>query len=287
MILAQACVSVLVQLHDRDELNDVGKDAPLARYAAEHWVRHAQFEDVALRIKGMEYLFDMDKPYFAAWRQLHDIDTFPSDVSVFYEFTPIWKCGANTPLYNAALCGFPNLVERLIVKHPQHVGTIGGYYMTPAVAALAGRHFQVAQILHRNGSSVDPRGHLGKSPLHSAAYFEDLEIVQVLLDCGVDVNAQDILGHTPLDFASLGHFNDPRVVRSLLDYGADPNVGALDGLTPLHRASQNGRVEIARLLVEHGASVGMRDKWGRTPLDVASGKRRDEIMELLVQYYVK
>jgi ankyrin repeat protein len=108
----------------------------------------------------------------------------------------------------------------MIVKHPQHVNAIGGYYMTPAVAALAGRHFELAQALHRSGSSVDPPGHLLKSPLHSAAYYEDLEMVQVLLDYGVDVNSQNLMDQTPLEFALLRHAND-RVFRLLHDHGAD------------------------------------------------------------------
>ena len=46
-ILAQACVSVLLQLDGHDDLDDRKKNAPLAVYAARYWVRHAQFEDVA------------------------------------------------------------------------------------------------------------------------------------------------------------------------------------------------------------------------------------------------
>src|SRR6266567_8172027 len=65
-ILAQACIGVLLQLGDHDEQDSV-ENGPLAGYAAEYWVRHAQFEDVASRIKGMDYLFDLDKPHFAAW----------------------------------------------------------------------------------------------------------------------------------------------------------------------------------------------------------------------------
>jgi ankyrin repeat protein len=71
-------------------------------------------------------------------------------------------------------------VELLIAKHPEHVGAIGGYCVTPAVAALEGGHFQLAQLLHHNGSSLDPCRSLGKSPLHSAAYYRDLKMVQVL-----------------------------------------------------------------------------------------------------------
>ena len=71
-VLAQASLGVL--LRDPD-VNSHADSAPLAGYAAEHWVTHAQVENVASRVRdGMEYLFDPDKPYFEAWVQLHDID---------------------------------------------------------------------------------------------------------------------------------------------------------------------------------------------------------------------
>ena len=284
-ILAQTCLGILLREDNLAEDSNVEKRSPLAGYAAKHWVRHAQFEDVASRIKGMEYLFDPDKPYFSAWRQLHDID-IDRPGSVFFQFTSHWKSGASTPLYYAALCGLSNLVEQLIVKYPQHVDIIGGYYRTPAVAALEGRHFELAQALHRNGSSVDPRGRSGISTLHSAAYYGDLEMIQVLLDYGVDVNAKENDGCTPLDYV-LKHRSkdlDPRVVPFLLARGTDPNVEANDGLTPLYRASESGRIEITRALVEHGASVEVLDEQGRTPVDVASGEQRDEIIKLLLEH---
>ena len=272
-ILAQSCVSVLLSLDDHDEQNNVGKNAPLTVYGAAYWARHAQFEDVASRIKGMEDLFDLDKPYFAAWRRLHDMDINLNFGSVFYQFRQTSEPGANTPLYYAALCGFANLVEHLMAKHPQHVNAVDGNYMTPAVAALAGRHFQLAQLLHRNGSSVEPRGSFENTPLHFAAFYGDIEMVQVLLEYGVDVDAQNSYHCTPLTFASLGgHQNEPRVARLLIEHGADPNTldADADGMTPLHRASRRGRIEMVRLLIELGANVEMKDKWGRTPLDLVS-----------------
>jgi hypothetical protein len=283
-ILAQACVSVLLQVDDHDERDDVEKMAPLAVYAAEYWVRHAQFEDVVSRIKGMEDLFDEDKPYFVAWSRLYDIDIESSSGSVFYQFTEE-KFGKKTPLYYAALCGFANLVEQLMAKHPQHVNAIGGCYRTPAVAALAGRHFEVAQVLHRNKSSVEPKGISENTPLHSAAYYGDLEMVQVLLDYGVDVNAQNGIGDTPLDYASSnGHRNDAGVARLLIAHGADPNSRNMGGFTPLHEASNCGRIEIVGLLIEHGANV-VKDYWGRTPMHVAGGGRqREEIIKLLSEH---
>ena len=286
-ILAQSCLSILLRQDDFVEGSSVEKRSPLAGYAAEHWVRHAQFEDVASRINGMENLFDLDKPYFTAWRELHDIDTDRHD-SVFFQFTSD-QSGENTPLYYAALCGFSNLVGQLIVKHPEHINATGGYYRTPAVAALTERHFELAQVLYRNGSSVDPQGLVGISTLHSATRYWDLEMVQVLLNYGLDVNAKNDWGQTPLNYAL--KFNpedvDPSVVRLLLDHAADLNLQAEDGLTPLYHASKHGMVEIVRLLVERGASIEVQDSEGTTPLDVASGEHRDEIIKLLLEHRAK
>ena len=288
-ILAQACMSILLQLHNHDEQDDVDKYSPLARYAAEYWARHAQYEDVVSRIKGMEYLFDVDKPYFAAWCQLHDIDTRPSNSSALYSIT-YKKSDSTSPLYYAALCGFSNLVEQLIVKHPEHVYALGGCFVTPAVAALAGRHFKLAEVLHRNGSSLDPiRAGMGWTPLKCAARYGDLEMVQVLLDYGVDANSRGDGGvTTPLFQASCGE--DSRVVRLLLDHGADPNTRSHWGATrttPLHAALEGGKIEIARILVEHGASAEAKNSEGRTPLDCASEERRDEIIKLLSEHRTK
>jgi hypothetical protein len=128
-ILAQACVSVLLQ---SDDLR-----SPLAPYAARHWVSHAQFKHVSLRVKGMIYLFDEDKPHFRSWLRLYDIDTKPDASSIFPMFISFNESEAG-PLYYAALCGFHDVALYVINKHHQHVNTRGGYYVTPLVAALAG-----------------------------------------------------------------------------------------------------------------------------------------------------
>ena len=66
-ILTQACLRVLLHLDDNGNQESI-QQIPLATYAAEHWVEHAQFQDVASCMKnGLETLFDHDEPHFAAW----------------------------------------------------------------------------------------------------------------------------------------------------------------------------------------------------------------------------
>ena len=272
--LAQACLGVLLQTY-----NDVGDHTPedqplvLAQYAARHWATHAQVEDVSpcLR-KGMECLFDREKPHFEAWRRLYDIDTRPPFDSTFFLFR--LSKSAAAPLYYAALCGFHDLAEHLIIKYPQDVNTSGGYYVRPLVAALAGRHFKTADLLRSYGADPNCQRKDKKTPLHSAAYRGDLEVVQKLIEYNADISAVDSEGRTPFYLASEGlHLRDRTVLRLLQEHGADINTRAKNGSTPLHLAMRLGAPEVVCLLLENGADVNAQQEDGLTPLHFASSYR--------------
>ena len=66
-------------------------------------------------------MVDLDMPDLAAWVQLYDIDTHPVEGSSSLFFFAVYSKSGATPLYLAALCGFQDLVEHLVVKYPQHV----------------------------------------------------------------------------------------------------------------------------------------------------------------------
>lgn len=283
IILAQACMSVLLRLDSRVVERDVKHNSPLASYAAEHWVAHAQYQKVSSCIrKAMESLFDLDKPYFEAWLQLHDMDSDPGGTT-FHLFTPVEKSRA-TPLYYAALCGFQDLVEHLIVN-PEDVNATGGYCATPLIAALHAGHSQTAKFLRDNGAHPNVTGYQGRTPLHAAAWHGEFEMVQVLLGSKADVNAQTAVGETPLHFTSRGRSGTglslPKIARSLLEHGADVNTVRNDRFTALHLAARDGKVEVVRVLLEHGADVGAETWDGKTAFQLAPGEEGTEIKKLL------
>jgi hypothetical protein len=278
-IMAQACLGILLQSGDRFEHTGAGHRSPLARYAAEYWVMHAQFKNVSSNVRqAMESLFDEDKPYFSAWLELHDMDSELQHSSTFYWFAPFTKSPAG-PLYYAALCGFQDIVQHLVVKDPRKVNASGGCYVTPAMAALVKKHFQSAQLLHRHGSSVDPRGHFRRTPLHSAAYNGDLEMIQVLLEYQADIDARNSAGDTPLQEAVF--FGRHEAVQLLFEYGANPNIPDDYGVTPLHLASKRGKSKVVNLLLDHGVDVDAVDKSGKTASQLALEYGHDEIVTLL------
>jgi ankyrin repeat protein len=199
-----------------------------------------------------------------------------------------------TPLYYAALCGFDDLVEHLVVKYPQHVNTSGGFYVTPLFAALAGRRFQTAKLLRHKGAHGNARGCYGRTPLDSAAWYGDLEMVQVLLDYKPDVNSQDDDGWTPIiSLSNCSAFegtllNIPQlfhdVARLLLEHGADVNARNEHGSAPLHGAAGAGRVDVVRVLLEHGANVGAENCEGKTPLHAAAENERVDVVRVLLEH---
>ena len=143
--LAQACLDVLLQ--PEIEEGAAIRKSPLLGYAAEHWVTHAQSGGVSPCLqKAMEYLFDSDKPHFAAWLRIHDIDTEPRPDSPFEHFSLDYK-PTTTPLYYAALCGFQDLVQHLLDRYPHHLNAHGGWFVTPLVAALAQGHLRTVEFL--------------------------------------------------------------------------------------------------------------------------------------------
>jgi hypothetical protein len=295
MVLAQACLGVLLQPGNHVEEEAIKKRSPLLEYAAEHWVTHTQFAGVSscLVQKAMEYLFDPDKPHFAAWLEIHNIDTEPGPDSYLYAFTADHEPAS--PLYYAALCGFQDLVQHVLDKYPQHLNSHGGWYVTPLVAALARGYFQIAEFLRQNGADVDVLGFSGKTPLISATWFGDLNMVQRLLDFKANVNAKTKYSWSALHFVSM---RDPlqcrrhpqwfsHIAQLLLQHGADVDARGNHCTTPLHMAVVNRRVEVVRVLLEHGANVDAENHEGKTPSQIAAAMGHREITEILLEYGAK
>jgi ankyrin repeat protein len=316
--LAQACLGTLLRL-DKHAGKKGSKCFPLAKYAAQHWVKHAQFEDVSSRVRdGMDDLFDNSKPHFSAWLRTHDIDERWDD------FASWDRNSVGSPLYYAAFCGFYDLAERLIIKHPEQVNLAGGFILAPLPAALSKRHFRVADLLSKHGAVVDiqdqnawtplhvtttnlesvditrwllkhganasAQSHFSQTPLHHATHNADLETVRVLLEYKSDTGLRDTSeGHTPLHeiLRHVGPSTERKVLEIvwlLLEYGADPNTRRSDGLTPLHRASSYGSLWVTRQLLRHGANIDEKDEEGRTPFKIASLCGHGEIMKLLLEH---
>ncbi|KAN0127958.1 hypothetical protein V8E53_014212 [Lactarius tabidus] len=311
-LLAQASLAVL--LRDPD-VNGHADRGALAEYAAKHWMIHARVENIASQVRdGMEDLFDLDKPYFEAWVQLHDLD---AEHRNSFQNMPDSEPGAR-PLYYAALCGFLELVEHLTLKYPQYANARGGFCGTALHSASFEGHLQVVRLMLRHGVDVNVRdsgedttlllaswkghGHViqcllehganvelrdpyGNTPLTLAASHGHVDAVRILLEHNADVNSQDNRGQTPLhDVVGDESFkaDRPQIARLLLKHGANPNARNHQLQTPLHLVSVGPvLLDVLRVLLEHGADLDAEDKDGNTPLQLSLKGGHDEVTRLL------
>jgi len=106
-----------------------------------------------------------------------------------------------------------------------------------------------------------------ETALHSAARCNKRRIVEILIDHGAFVDAQDSSGETPLN--EVAGKRNLEIVQILTSAGANVNIGNRYGHTPLWRAANMGRAKIVEVLLSAKANVNAPDNKGRTPLDIA------------------
>ena len=106
------------------------------------------------------------------------------------------------------------------------------------------------------------------TPLCVAAEMGHEEIVKLLLEEGIDVDAQGGEYGNALQAASCG--GHKQIVKLVLQKGADTTKRSNKGWTPLYSAARNGHLDGVMLLVEKGVDTSVSSNTGCAPLNVAA-----------------
>uniref|UniRef100_A0A0X3P756 K Homology domain-containing protein n=1 Tax=Schistocephalus solidus TaxID=70667 RepID=A0A0X3P756_SCHSO len=184
--------------------------------------------------------------------------------------------------------------------------------------ACNGGFVDLARLLLERGADKEHRDKKSYTPLHTAVYANQRQIVSLLLDYGADIEAQvertkdtalsiacshgrleiaeellnrgankehrNFSDYTPLSLAASGGFVD--VIQLLLRHGAEINsrTGSKLGISPLMLASMNGFTAAVRVLLEHGSDINAQIETNRnTALTLACFQGQHEVVQLLVE----
>ncbi|KAJ3093695.1 Serine/threonine-protein kinase plk1 [Phlyctochytrium bullatum] len=151
-----------------------------------------------------------------------------------------------TALHWAAVYGHEDVVSFLIERGADVNCSDDLLKNTPLMEAAEREHLQVVQVLVENGASIEAENQNGQTPLYLAVSEGHADIVRFLLDKGADVNRCNAYNKTPLvEAASRGHL---RAVQALVDRGADADCRDRDGMTACDWAWKNGHTDIADYL---------------------------------------
>jgi len=186
-----------------------------------------------------------------------------------------------TPLHFAAWQGQYH-TAKLLIEHGADVNATTNWGGTPLMYAsgsergscltspcsvspgLSEGHLTVVALLIENGADVNNTGKYGSTALGSAAICNAVDVAQLLIKHGADL---DVRGnqYTALEMASS---RGPDVAILMIKSGAKVNTwDRYTKTTPLHSAVQCSHQELIKVLLQHGANPNAKDQFGKTPYD--------------------
>ncbi|OXU22974.1 hypothetical protein TSAR_008555 [Trichomalopsis sarcophagae] len=123
------------------------------------------------------------------------------------------------------------VVAALVARGAEIHRTVGENLSTALHLSVECDNIEVANVLLRNGSNVNAVQSNGKTCLHLAAARKSFKMIKTLLDNRADPDVQDLSGNTALHLACW--YDDFETATQLLDYGADINIVNSKGSTAL------------------------------------------------------
>ena len=141
---------------------------------------------------------------------------------------------------------------------------------------------QAAALLTDHGIPVDG-WEPGCNPLWYAVQGRCEDLVNFLLDNGANVNGT-LPNIPPIVLCNLTKFEEGvKILQILLDRGANIDAQDPEGWAILHKAARETSEKTTRMLVKRGAKTRLKDDEGRKPIDLCmdtgKGRRIAKLLE--------
>lgn len=156
---------------------------------------------------------------------------------------------------------------------------------TPIHYAAKSGHLEIVKILISNRVDKEIKTSFGLTPLLVGAEFGHAEIVKFLLEERAEKNVKTIPDNhcmNALHYAAVGGFAD--VVQILLDAGINKELQTTSGATALHFAVSSGNAKVVEILLMSGVDKEVKTALGHDILYLAASKSKKEVLLLLLKW---
>ena len=152
-----------------------------------------------------------------------------------------------------------------------------------AIDNCENNYFEVIELLINNGADINShQSYLKETPLHRmcARTKPKISLVQLLLDRGAEVNAENISGKTPVFYCNFSY--SVELLNLLLKYGADVKHTDKYNNTLLHddylSCNTETFEEFLKVIMSLGFDINSQNKQGHTPLYLCKNKYIESIL---------
>lgn len=165
-------------------------------------------------------------------------------------------------IHNAAASGNTELMELVLDDGFDIDDECSDGWTALHWAVLRGQ-VEAAELLLDRGADPNPSRRDGLTPLHETLRHWDPELARAIVEAGADLEAAaTATGQTFLHRATLAGLTEG--VEMVVESGANVNAEDDAGMTPLHYAARYGHRGIADYLREHGATAtNLEENYGR------------------------
>lgn len=251
------------------------KGHELLNYAALHWCQHLRRLDSSQsNSEALQLACDL-------------LIKFPKNLDSWYQVVVCLSNGNRkyapgfSGLHVAGSWGLYDLACMLL-ESGQDINSIWNDN-TPLMSAIwrsdpapAAERIRLIHLFLQKGANVNASRNDGFTALLIASYKGLVDIAELLLGAGADVNVCRVSnGWTPLHHACDKNYID--IVDMLLKRHAQLDCRSLVGETPMHKAAASGFTEPIELLLEHRASIDPTNQDGEQPIHTAAQAGKKEV----------
>ncbi|XP_043577378.1 DNA-binding protein RFXANK isoform X3 [Chiloscyllium plagiosum] len=151
--------------------------------------------------------------------------------------------------------------------------------------AAQGDLAQLMSNLQQGSSLLNVADERGFTPLMWAAAFGEMAVVKFLLQMGADPHTLAKERESTLSLASIQGYSD--IVQLLLDHGVDVNIYDWNGGTPLLYAVHGNHVRCVEALLAKGADLTMEADSGYSPMDLAVALGFKKVQQAIENHVLK
>lgn len=223
-----------------------------------------------------------------------------------------------TPLHIAAESGFVKIME-LLIKNGALIDAVDDRAYTPLQSAIAQGQNEAVKILLDSEADIYAGG-IGRSAFFQALDHGNIEVVEMFLGRGTNINEPDVIGWYPIIYAArqcnyglmefliekgadvnvrdnnedtplmiiaykyesgVGMDSPADLTKLLIKAGEDIDAKGRGGWSVLHSAVWFGHAGMVKVLIDAGADITIKADDGRTPLDFAIQQGRQPIIDML------
>jgi len=153
-----------------------------------------------------------------------------------------------------------------LIDEGGNIDFCGGSFVTPLITAVNNKSIELIELILDNGADVNISSVDNESALHRAT---DIKIAKLLIDNGADIDGCSFFGTIIHNIAgSLSNRYEDGMLEFLLEKGATPDIQDLfnNNCTALHDAASIGDVKSLKSLIQAGWNKNRVDNQGCTAL---------------------